>query len=554
MTRSFGPPIPIDDAKPTSDVDFTLVTKALLRFLPFLLLLGTLAGVSTYLYSRSKPPVYRASAVVLATNGQGSNVGIVTQTLVTAPPLPDGAAEQALKSSVVTSQILLELARTVNLVTADRAVLVAKLQQQVKRNQITSLQLIPQTDPYGNGLYTIQADASSANAARILADTAAKKLIAWDAGRASEGIAQSAEVLRSQIADINERLGNTVTGSVERQTLIATRASLEQNLARVTVLISAATGTLRLVSPASLPYAPIAPRPTREGALAAFLTLLAGAALVSVRTLTDKTVKSEDDLLDFGLPTLGTLPRLRKGDILRGGLLSHASESSLYESISFLRVNLLSMFQQPHLRLTLSSTAPGEGKSSVTAALADAFGTAGKRVLIIDGDLRRSTQTAVWGNKTASPEWRQLIGTGGARNLQQALNDPDNVQVIKVEANVDLLPAGPGIQESLVMLSQLNLDSMLMRWEQAYDIVLIDSPPVLALADGLVLAKHTHGIVLVTEARRTSIHAVRGTLRRAERAGANVLGFVINKVNKKDSDYNYSYSYVPKSTDMGELK
>lgn len=502
-----------------------------------------------YLYSRSQAPVYRASAIILAVNGQGGNAGIVNQTLITAPPLPDGAAEQALKSSAVTSQIIRELSRTVSLETVDRTALATKLQRQITRNQINILQLIPQTDPYGNGLYTIQADAGTANAAQVLADIAAKKLIAWDAGRASEGIVQSAEVLRVQIADVEKRLRNTTIGSVERQTLVATRASLEQNLARVTILISAATGTLKLVSPASVPYTPVAPRPLREGVLAALLALLAGAGAVSVRTLTDKTVKSEDDLLDFGLPILGTLPRLRRGDILRGGILSHVSNASLYESIGFIRVNLLSMFQhQKHLRLTISSTAPGEGKSSVTAALADAFGTAGKRVLIIDGDLRRSTQEAVWRKQTTSPEWCQLTGTAGARNLQQALKDPENVQVIKVESNVDLLPAGPGIQESLIMLSQLDLHSVLARWEQNYDVILIDSPPVLALADGLVLAKYTQGIVLVTEARRTSIQAIRAALRRTDRAGTNVLGFVINKVDAKvGSDYNYSYSYAPKN-------
>jgi capsular exopolysaccharide synthesis family protein len=549
LTRSYNTSSAASDGKTSNDVDFSLITKALLRYLPLLLLIGALAGIVTYVYSRSKPPVYRASAVVLATNGQGGNAGIINQTLVTAPPLPDGAAEQALKSSAVTSQIVSELARTADIRAVDRTELVNKLRQQITRNQISSLQLIPQTDPYGNGLYTIQADAGTANAARVLADTAAKELIAWDAGRASEGIVQSAKVLRAQIADVDARLRSTATGSVERQTLVSSRASLEQNLARTTILISAATGTLKLVSPASVPYTPIAPRPVREGALAALLTLLAGAALVSVRTLTDKTVKSEDDLLDFGLPTLGTLPRLRRRDILRGGLLSHTSDASLYESIGFMRVNLLSMFQhQPHLRLTISSTAPGEGKSSVTAALADAFGTAGKRVLIIDGDLRRSTQETVWGKQNVPREWCQLAGTGGARNLQEALKDPANVQVLKVEPNVDLLPAGPGIQESLIMLSQLDLPSILTRWEQDYDIVLVDSPPVLALADGLVLAKHTHGIILVTEARRTSMHAVRAALRRAERAGANVLGFAINKIDTESgSEYNYSYSYAPKN-------
>nr|WP_281378318.1 CpsD/CapB family tyrosine-protein kinase [Deinococcus budaensis] len=230
------------------------------------------------------------------------------------------------------------------------------------------------------------------------------------------------------------------------------------------------------------------------------------------------------------------------------GIVDQGKSAGLYEAVGFLRVNILSMFQQQdRLRLTVSSTAPGEGKSSITATLADAFATAGKRVLIIDGDLRRGTQQQVWEKYSASHDWKPLVGMGGSRNLQDALKNPDNVQVLRVEPNVDLLPAGPGLHESLVLLTQLDLGAILDRWSQAYDIVLIDSPPLLAIADGLVLARHTDGIVLVTEARTTSLQAIRAALRRVERSGLHVIGFVLNKVDVQ-KDTTYSYSYTPRTT------
>lgn len=547
MSRNFDSMQNASGGRSSGDLDLALAGRALLRNWPWLLLLSVAIGLAAYFWARSQPPVYRAEAVVLASNGQ-ANSGVVNQTLVTAPPLPDGAAEQALHSSAVITAIAEDLQDVQQLTAPERASLISALETELQHNKITSLQIIPQIDPYGNGLYTLQADARTATAARILADTAATNLIRWDASRALEGIEKSAATLRAQIAEIERRLQTAGSTGVERQTLLSTRASLQENLARVSILLQAASGTLTRVSPAAQPFAPIAPQPLSAALLGGLLALLLGSALTAARALTDKTVKAEDDLLDFNIPTLGIIPRLRRRDVILRGIVDQGKSAGLYEAVGFLRVNILSMFQQQdRLRLTVSSTAPGEGKSSITATLADAFATAGKKVLIIDGDLRRGTQQQVWEKYSASHDWKPLVGTGGSRNLQDALKNPDHVQVLRVEPNVDLLPAGPGLHESLVLLTQLNLEAILDRWSEAYDIVLIDSPPLLAIADGLVLARYTDGIVLVTEARTTSLQAIRAALRRVERGGLHVLGFVLNKVDVQ-KDTSYSYSYTPRTT------
>jgi capsular exopolysaccharide synthesis family protein len=540
-----------DGLAPTiaGDVDLSLVGRALLRSWPILLLLGLLAGAATYFWSKSQPKIYRATTIILTANTQNSP-GIINQTLVTAAPLPDGAAQEALRSSAVLSDIISGLKRQPDLTASERVQLTNTLSNELKQNQPKSLNIIPQIDPYGNGLYTLEAEAGTADGARILVDTSATSLIRWDANRALEGVQKSYETIKAQIADVDQQLREGAASGVERDTLLTTRSTLNKSLAQVSIMLKAASGTLTRVSPALRPFTPIAPRPFRNAVLAAVLSALLLGIVVTIRTLSDRTVKSEDDLLEFQSPTLATVPRLRRRDLLLHGIVHQAQAAGLYESVGFLRVNLLSMFpNKEHLRLTISSTRPGEGKSSVTASLADAFASSGKRVLVIDGDLRRGTQEQVWDKHNALHEWKQLRGIAGGRNLQQAIQDIENVQVLRVEPNVDLLPSGPGLHDSLQILTRADVESILNKLSGGYDVVLIDSPPLLAVADGLVLAKYTDGIVLVVEARTTTMQAVRVALRRADRSSLRLLGFVLNKADiRRDSAYNYTYDYKASSS------
>ena len=110
-----------------------------------------------------------------------------------------------------------------------------------------------------------------------------------------------------------------------------------------------------------------------------------------------------------------------------------------------------------------------------------------------------------------------------------------------------LLPAGPGLHDSLALLNRTDLSALLSRWSAAYDLVLIDSPPLLAIADGLVLGKHVDGVLLIAEEGRTSVQMVRQAIRRAQGSGLPMLGFILNKVSASSRDsYSYGYGYSPR--------
>lgn len=527
------------------EIDLSVLWRGIRRRLGWIIGVSIAVALAVLVWSYAQPRVYEASSTVIASNTQGQD-GVIGSALVKAPPLPEGAVSQALQSTLVVGPLLEAIQKDPAYSASERARLVTSLNQELREQQLRTIDLISRLDPGGNGIYTVTAQARTAAGAQRLANLATTALLNWDSGRALQNVERANAGFRAQLSQVDRQIAGYPEGSVERQTLITRRATIQDNLAQVSILRSSATGVLSLLSAAVQPLGPVAPRPFRNAFLAGLLTLMLGLGVVALQTVLDRTIRSEDDLLALNVPTLGVIPRLRKRDIVFSGIVRAARQAGLYEAVGFLRVNLLTAFQnQANPILMISSTAPGEGKSSLTATLADGFASSGQRVLIVDADLRRGTQAEVWQKFGQDGQWHQLTGQGGVRTSQEAFRNPGNVQVIRTEENVDVLPAGPSVQDSLGLLNQADIGAALTLWRTRYDIILIDSAPLLALADGLVVGVHADGVLMVTEFGRTSAQAVRGAIRRADRAGLNVLGFVINKAERQREE-SYGYEYSPR--------
>ncbi|WP_216329496.1 tyrosine-protein kinase domain-containing protein [Deinococcus aestuarii] len=530
-----------------NEVDLGTLWHGVRRRFPAILLTALALALAVYLWSRAQPDVYEASSSLITT-GNG-DVGTLRDSQVTAPPLPEGALQEALQGPIVLGEVIRRVRAELQLAPAVRSEIAGDLQEELQKRDVRTVELLSRLDPGGNGIYTVTAQGPSAQAATLLADITAQALLNWDQGRALRGVQRAEASLRAQLAEVDRQLAAGTLSDLERQTLVAARASAQRNLAQATIQAEGATGSLELVAPAVPPLEPVAPKPLRNAVLTGLLVLLLGAGIAALRTVLDRTVRSEEDLLNFGLPTLGSIPRLRRRDVVFSGIVRAARQAGLYEAVGFLRVNLLGRLgNQPGRRVMISSTVPGEGKSSLTATLADGLAESGKRVLIIDADLRRGTQQEVWDKYEREHVWHQLSGTGGARTFQDALRAPENVQVMEAEQGVHVLPAGPGLHDSLTLLNRPDLGSLLGRWGQHYDLVLIDSPPLLAIADALVIGKHADAVLLVTEEGKTSLQAVRQVLRRAQGAGLAVMGFIINKVDASNQEVRtYGYGYAPRT-------
>lgn len=527
------------------EIDFSVFWRGIQRRLGWILAVSVILALAVYLWSRSQPAVYEASSSVIASNTQGQD-GLVGSALVKAPPLPEGAVSQALQSTLVIGPLVQAIQKDAAFSEAERGRLVTNLQKELREQKLKTINLTSRLDQSGNGIYTMTTQARTAHDAERLANLATTALLNWDADRALLNIDKAKAGFRAQLLQVERQIAAATQAGIERQTLITRRATIQDSLAQVTILETSATGVLSLLSAAVQPISPVAPQPSRNALLTGLLVFLLGVAFVALQTVLDRTIRSEDDLLALNVATFGIIPRLRKRDIVFSGIVRAARQAGLYEAVGFLRVNLLMAFQhQTYPILMISSTVPGEGKSSLTATLADGFASSGQRVLIIDADLRRGTQAEVWQKFSQEIQWKQLVGTGGVRTSQEAFGDPSNVQVLRTEENVDVLPAGPSIQDSLGLLNKADIGAALSLWRQNYDIVLIDSAPLLALADGLVVGVHADGVLMVTEFGKTSAQSVKGALRRADRAGLKILGFVINKAERQREE-GYGYEYSPR--------
>lgn len=529
------------------EIDLGVLWRGIKRRLAWILGAAALLALAAFLWSRAQPPVYEASASLIASNSQGQDSTLGTA-LVKAPPLPEGAVAQALQSTQVIGPLIQAIGTANGIPQPERERLSRALARELREQRLRTVTLTSRLDLGGNGIYTLRARARTAEAAQQLANLSSAALLAWDRNRALENVRRAQAGFQAQLAQVDQQLAAPALSTVERQTLIARRANIQGNLTQVQLLEDSVAGVLSSLSAAVEPLRPVAPKPLRNAALAGLLGLLLATGIVALLTVLDRTIRSEDDLLALNVPTLAVIPRLRQRDVVFSGIVRAARQAGLYEAIGFLRVNLMTaLANKPHPVVMVTSTAPGEGKSSLTATLADGFASSGQRVLIIDADLRRGTQAAVWKKYDEGGLWHQLTGQGGVRTTREALADPHNVQVIQVEDNVDMLPAGPGVQDSLGVFNQADIAAALALWRHHYDIVLIDSAPLLALADGLVVGVHTDAVLMVTEYGRTNVQSVRAAIRRAERAGLNILGFVINKSDAREGNsYGYSYSYAPR--------
>lgn len=211
-------------------------------------------------------------------------------------------------------------------------------------------------------------------------------------------------------------------------------------------------------------------------------------------------------------------------------------KSMFSESIKSIRTNLqFSAIDKELKTILLTSPEAGNGKSFVSANLAVAYAQDGKRVLIIDCDLRRGRQHAIFNvmNQT----------NGGYSNL--ILNYKEEVKlsryVVKTEVkNIDLIPTGPTPPNPIELLASHNNERVIGELRQHYDIIILDCPPVLGISDTSIMTKFSDANILVVSSGETPIELVERSKKTFETANSKIDGVIINKASVKGSSY-YSY-------------
>lgn len=275
---------------------------------------------------------------------------------------------------------------------------------------------------------------------------------------------------------------------------------------------------------------PVSPRPVRTLGLAALIGLLVGVGVAVLLEATDHSVKSDEALRELtGAPVLATIPH--DAAAVKAPLVSgRASRAARAEALRQLRTNLQFVdVDRPVRVIVVTSAVPGEGKSSTAVNIAIVFAEAGQRVLVIDGDLRRP--------KVA--EYLGIEGAVGLTNLLAGQAQPDDV-IQRWGARLWALPSGFLPPNPSELLASNHMADLLQSFRERFDVVVIDSPPLLAVTDGAVLAASADGALLVARASKTSSSQITGAVRALGAVNARLLGCAFNMVpGMKDDDYYY---------------
>ncbi|MFC4454705.1 tyrosine-protein kinase domain-containing protein [Deinococcus sonorensis] len=532
--------------QPNDDINLLQVLGTLRRSLLPIMGATVLVGAGTYLASRAQHPVYESRSSIISLY---SNMGnqVVNSTVVTAPPLPQGALDEAMRSKSVTNNILKSV-MAAHLDAAQTNAIRRGLQNSLATGKNSLIKVNSRLDTLQRGVYEIVAHASSPRAASVLSGATVNALLGWDAERAQRGVSSARKNIESQLQSLDTRLKTTSPGSADYVSLTTARGVILQNLAQMTALEQTSSGTLSAGADPSDPISPVSPRPLRNAVLAALLTLFAASGLVLLLGSLRRRVNNASDLVPLGLPLLGQLPLMKRSELTRG-ILGASRSGRLYDALGFLRINLSTAEPKSGRILAVTSAAPGAGKSSLSAALASSFAEGGLRVLLIDADLHRPTQHRVWNMNSTTTVRLPGATKDGQATLPHALMYPDEACALRdpAQAEVDLLPAGQPGRQRQQLLNHPDLAELLRRWATGYDLILIDTPPVLALADTLALTLSTDGVLLVVESGVTSLDEVERVQQIVQQNGIKLLGAVLNKLPRSEQRYYYGYSYTAPS-------
>jgi polysaccharide biosynthesis transport protein len=311
--------------------------------------------------------------------------------------------------------------------------------------------------------------------------------------------------------------------------------------------------TVRVVDSAIRPKDPIRPKVLSNVGVGLAIGLLLGLALALAREQLDNSVKTPEDVeQSLGVTFLGLLPVVNLGGTVgKNGkrrrrivpqlqtppeLLAHDQPlSALAEAARSVRTNILFMNpDNPPRILLVTSAAPSEGKTTVAMSLAISMAQGGHRVCIVDCDLRR-------------PKLHRLFDSAIAGGVTSVLVGEHRVEEVAQRTHIDNLwyvPAGPVPHNPADLLQSESFKKFIERLGQLFDRVIIDSPPVAAVADSAIVSTLVDGCIFVIRAFTTSRHLSRQGLRSLLDVGAPVLGAVLNAVDlEKHHSYYQYYSY-----------
>jgi capsular exopolysaccharide synthesis family protein len=292
-----------------------------------------------------------------------------------------------------------------------------------------------------------------------------------------------------------------------------------------------ASSNVAVVDTATRPATPVQPNVPRTLALALLLGLVVGTSAAYAAEFWDDTIKLPDDLRDrLNIARIGVIPKTRKGEAFDTAL--DDAGSPITEAYYSVRTALqFSTADGVPRSVLFSSSRAGEGKTSSALAVARNLAALGLNVVLIDADLRNPTLLS-----------ERFRGVGLAGILVGSGSIEREVVPTDVE-KLHLLPAGTVPPNPADLLASSAFGGLVRQLEGAFDVVVVDGPPVLGLADAPLIASVCGATVLVCEAGRTRRTVALDAIARLRIGGANLIGGILTKYSDRSAGYGYGYGY-----------
>jgi len=298
---------------------------------------------------------------------------------------------------------------------------------------------------------------------------------------------------------------------------------------------------VQFVEPATRPERHLSPKMIPSLIMGMILGVVVGLGLVAVFEYVDDSIKSPEGLREvWDEPLLGVIQAYKAGV---GITIANMSPTDVVvEGFRTLRSSIeYATLDKPAHMLAVTSAMPGEGKSTVLVNLAVSMAAAGKRVLIVDCDLRRPSQQVFWGKITNR--------TGVTSVMLEKVSISDAVQETGVDG-LSVLTSGPIPPNPGTLVESLRLRQILLECAKSYDVVLVDAPPVLLVNDALLLGRIVDHMFVVVEAGKTHRRALSEARDIISGGGLQPVGIVLNKMNTQLGYYGGKYSKAYKAYNM----
>lgn len=298
-------------------------------------------------------------------------------------------------------------------------------------------------------------------------------------------------------------------------------------------------GNIRIIDRAEVPTKPIRPRKKLNILLAMAIGLITGVFIAFFLEYLDNTIKAPDDVkTQLGIPFLGPVPLFAASNNsgqIPNVVTVYSPKAVASESFRGIRTGILySSADSTPQTILVTSASPGEGKTSCASNIAAVMAQSGGRILLLDCDMRRPKLHRLFGVNPQVGLSSVLVKVGQLKNAIQ----PTGIK------NLDIIPCGPAPPNPSEILGSDQMRTLLERLRNRYTRIIIDSSPVTAVTDSVILAKEADAVVLIVRAGETPRPSVKAALEQLAAVEANIIGAVLNGIQaERDGYYHYQYYY-----------